>query len=54
MKPYQEEEKIFLLHFGEKSCHSKAFAQEWNKNLLERISAKFQTVSKYLCQEIFA
>ena len=42
MTPCQEEEKIFILYFTEKSCHStwtSALNQEWNKNLSERISA---------------
>ena len=56
MTPCQEEEKFFLLYFTEKSCDStwtSALTQEWSKNLSERISTKFQTVSKYLFQKIF-
>ena len=56
MTPCQEEEKIFLLYFTEKSCDSKwtsAFNQEWSQNLSERILAKFQIVSKDLFQKIF-
>ena len=47
MVPCQDEEKIFLSYFTEKSCDStgtNALTQEWSKNLSERISAKIQIV----------